>query len=295
GADEPFQGDLLSTCREFCDLTRDYWVDWVRSLSISYDWQDAIIRAAITLKLSNFEESGGIVAAHTTSIPEAPGSSLTWDYRYCWLRDAYFVVKALNRIGATETMEDFISFTLGIAANPDEVLRPVYSVVPIDPLEERVAPKLKGYRGDGPVRVGNAAVGQPQHDVYGSLILRPWPCFTSPRCPAPVMNRCSPSWKRSAPRPRNPRSNPARASGNTAAGAASIPIPRPCAGRDATGSPRSRRGSASRTAPLIGPRLPIRSARPCSSVPGTRSAKRSPPHSAPTSSTRACCCCRISA
>ena len=106
-----------SLCREFCDRTRDYWMDWVRRLSISYDWQEPIIRAAITLKLSNFEETGGIIAAHTTSIPEAPGSGRTWDYRYCWLRDAYFVVKALNRIGATQTMEDFISFILGIAAN----------------------------------------------------------------------------------------------------------------------------------------------------------------------------------
>ncbi len=104
-------------CREFCDRTRDYWMDWVRRLSISYDWQEPIIRAAISLKLSNFEETGGIVAAHTTSIPEAPGSGRTWDYRFCWLRDAYFVVKALNRIGATQTMEDFISFILGIAAN----------------------------------------------------------------------------------------------------------------------------------------------------------------------------------
>ena len=107
-------------------------MEWVRRLSISYDWQDPIIRAAISLKLSNFEETGGIVAAHTTSIPEAPGSGRTWDYRYCWLRDAYFVVKALNRIGATRTMEDFISFILGIAANHSEELRPVYSIVPTD-------------------------------------------------------------------------------------------------------------------------------------------------------------------
>ena len=112
GVDEQFQGDLETTCREFCDRTIDYWLDWSRGLSISYDWQDEIIRAAITLKLSNFEETGGIIAAHTTSIPEAPGSGRNWDYRYCWLRDAYFVVKALNRIGATQTMEDFISFTL---------------------------------------------------------------------------------------------------------------------------------------------------------------------------------------
>ncbi len=81
GVDERFQDDLETTCREFCDRTIDYWMDWSRGLSISYDWQDEIIRAAITLKLSNFEETGGIIAAHTTSIPEAPASGRTWDYR----------------------------------------------------------------------------------------------------------------------------------------------------------------------------------------------------------------------
>ncbi|MEX0752235.1 MAG: glycoside hydrolase family 15 protein [Xanthobacteraceae bacterium] len=185
GSDEPFPGDLTTTAREFCDRTRDYWMDWVRRLSLSYDWQEAIIRAAITLKLSNFEETGGIVAAHTTSIPEAPGSGRNWDYRYCWLRDAYFVVKALNRIGATQTMEDFISFTLGIAANTDDVLRPVYSVVPTDPMPERVAERLKGFRGDGPVRIGNAAADQVQHDTYGSIILAAMPMFFDRRLPRP--------------------------------------------------------------------------------------------------------------
>jgi GH15 family glucan-1,4-alpha-glucosidase len=185
GPDEQFPGDLQTTVREFCDRTRDYWMDWVRRLSISYDWQEAIIRSAITLKLSNFEETGGIVAAHTTSIPEAPGSGRTWDYRYCWLRDAYFVVKALNRIGATQTMEDFISFILGIAANPDDVLRPVYSIVPTDPMDENIAERLKGYRGDGPVRIGNAAVEQVQHDTYGSIILAAMPMFFDRRLPRP--------------------------------------------------------------------------------------------------------------
>ena len=70
GPDEPFTGDLATTCRDFVERTKDYWMEWVRRLSISYDWQEAIIRAAITLKLSNFDETGAIIAAHTTSIPE---------------------------------------------------------------------------------------------------------------------------------------------------------------------------------------------------------------------------------
>jgi GH15 family glucan-1,4-alpha-glucosidase len=184
GPDEPFTGELAQA-REFADRTRDYWMTWVRGLSISYDWQQAVIRAAITLKLSTFDETGGIVAALTTSIPEAPGSGRTWDYRYCWLRDAYFVVKALNRISATQTMEEFISFTLGIASNPDGPLRPVYSVVPTDPLDERTAPELAGYRGDGPVRIGNAAADQSQHDAYGSIILAATPMFFDRRLPRP--------------------------------------------------------------------------------------------------------------
>jgi GH15 family glucan-1,4-alpha-glucosidase len=185
GPDEPFTGELATVAREFADRTRDYWMTWVRGLSISFDWQAAVIRAAITLKLSTFDETGGIVAALTTSIPEAPGSGRTWDYRYCWLRDAYFVVKALNRIGATTTMEEFISFTLGIASNPDSLLRPVYSVVPTDPLDEWTATELEGYRGDGPVRIGNAAVDQAQHDTYGSIILAATPMFFDQRLPRP--------------------------------------------------------------------------------------------------------------
>ena len=185
GPDEPFADDIARVSVEFLNRTRDYWMTWVRGLSISYDWQDAVIRAAITLKLSTFDETGGVVAAMTTSIPEAPGSGRTWDYRYCWLRDAYFVVKALNRIGATQTMEDFITFTLSIASNQDELLRPVYSVVPSEALDERIATDLQGYRGDGPVRIGNAAVAQAQHDTFGSIILAATPMYFDRRLPRP--------------------------------------------------------------------------------------------------------------
>src|SRR5262249_26045444 len=185
GSDTPFEDNLETRCREFLDRTKNYWTEWVRRLAVSYDWQEAMIRAAITLKLSNFEETGAIIAAHTTSIPEAPGSGRTWDYRYCWLRDAYFVVQALNRIGATRTMEEFISFTISIASKPDQELRPLYSVVPTNDVEERTAPNLEGFRGDGPVRVGNAAVGQAQHDTYGSVILAAMPLFFDRRLPRP--------------------------------------------------------------------------------------------------------------
>lgn len=186
GSDEPFPGELESTCRDFARRTKEYWFEWVRRISIGYDWQDAVIRAAITLKLCNFEETGGIVAALTTSIPEAPNSGRTWDYRYCWLRDAYFVVKALNRLGATRTMEDFINYILGIVAEDLPQLRPVYGIVPNDVLTERTAPALQGYLGHGPVRVGNAAVEQVQHDAYGSVILAAMPMFFDRRLPNPA-------------------------------------------------------------------------------------------------------------
>jgi len=185
GADEPFEGTLETTCREFAERTRDYWLEWVRRLAFSIDWQDEIIRAAITLKLCSFEETGAIVAALTTSIPEMPGSGRNWDYRFCWMRDAFFVVRALNRIGATQTMEDFISYILTIAAGRADTLRSLYGVVHTDSLEERTAPALAGYGGDGPVRIGNAAWAQDQHDVYGSIIMAAAPMFFDRRLPRP--------------------------------------------------------------------------------------------------------------
>ncbi len=184
GPDEPFAGEPASTCRDFLRHTTGYWMDWVRGLSIAYEWQDATIRAAITLKLCNFEETGAVVAALTTSLPEAPHSGRNWDYRYCWLRDAYFVVKALNRMGATRTMEDFIAFILSIAGEQD-VLKPVYGIVPTEDLTEWIAPDLKGFDGHGPVRIGNDAVNQLQHDAYGSVILSVVPMYFDRRLPQP--------------------------------------------------------------------------------------------------------------
>ena len=104
GVDEPLDRTLSGYVDETLRNTADYWREWVRYLSIRLDWQDAVIRSAITLKLCQYEDSGGIIAAMTTSIPEAPDTVRTWDYRYCWPRDAALVVRALNQLSATRSM-----------------------------------------------------------------------------------------------------------------------------------------------------------------------------------------------
>jgi GH15 family glucan-1,4-alpha-glucosidase len=183
GPDEPFEGAIEQTAREFEAHTRGYWQSWVRSLSLPFEWQGAVIRAAITLQLCSFEETGGIVAAHTTSIPEAPNSGRNWDYRYCWLRDAYFVVQALNQLSTTQTMEDYLNYVTTVAAQLNEPLGPVHSIVPGEQLDEVVAKGLSGFLGMGPVRIGNDAALQVQHDVYGSVVLAATQMFVDERLP----------------------------------------------------------------------------------------------------------------
>jgi GH15 family glucan-1,4-alpha-glucosidase len=152
--------------------TREYWRDWVRYLSIPYEWQDAVIRAAITLKLCQYEATGAIVAALTTSIPEAADTERNWDYRFCWLRDAAFTVRALNRLGATRTMENYIRYVFNLVAEENDAeIGPVFGITFERELHERTADALAGYRGMGPVRVGNDAWRQRQNDVYGSVVL----------------------------------------------------------------------------------------------------------------------------
>ena len=116
GADETVHEAAGEVGRRFLEETAQYWREWVRFLGIPFEWQEAVIRAAITLKLNAYDDTGAIIAAMTTSIPEAAGSGRNWDYRYCWLRDGYFVVNALNRLGATRTMERYLGYIINIAA-----------------------------------------------------------------------------------------------------------------------------------------------------------------------------------
>jgi GH15 family glucan-1,4-alpha-glucosidase len=172
GPDETLHDAVSEVGERFHRETAAYWRQWVRYLSIPFGWQEAVIRAAITLKLNAFDDTGAIIAAMTTSIPETADSGRNWDYRYCWLRDGYFVVNALNRLGATRTMENFLRYTINIAAGArDGYLQPVYRIDGRGMIEEHIVESLPGYRGMGPVRVGNLAFRQEQHDVYGSAIL----------------------------------------------------------------------------------------------------------------------------
>lgn len=172
GPDEPFTGALREEVRRMEQATRKYWQHWVRSLATPFEWQEEVIRCAITLKLCQHEETGAIVAALTTSIPEAPHSERNWDYRYCWIRDSYYTVQALNRLGALDVLEKYLAYLRNIVDNAKGgQIQPLYSVMGVAELSETTASWLSGYRGMGPVRRGNAAYQQIQHDCYGQIVL----------------------------------------------------------------------------------------------------------------------------
>lgn len=171
GSDESIPDSVDKFTREHYGQTRSYWENWVRGLAIPFEWQEAVIRAAITLKLCTFEDTGAVIAAMTTSIPEASQSGRNWDYRYCWLRDSYFVVQGLNSLGATKTMADYLRYILNVSYEAGVDLQPVYGITGRTDLAEQQLTSLAGYRGMGPVRVGNQAYQQVQHDVYGDVIL----------------------------------------------------------------------------------------------------------------------------
>jgi GH15 family glucan-1,4-alpha-glucosidase len=172
GADETLAGGIGDTARLFEQETISYWRRWSQRLAVPLEWQDAVIRAAITLKLSLYEDTGAIVAAMTTSIPEAPGSGRNWDYRYCWLRDAFFVVRALNSLSEVGTMEDYLRWLGNVVAGAGGGhIQPLYGIGLERELPESFVPQLAGYRGMGPVRMGNQAQEHFQHDVYGNIVL----------------------------------------------------------------------------------------------------------------------------
>jgi pentatricopeptide repeat protein len=172
GPDEGYDQAVGAGVQAALDRTVDYWQDWVRTLYLPLDWQEAVIRAAITLKLCAYEETGAIVAAMTTSVPEFPESGRNWDYRYCWIRDAYYTVRALNRLGAVDILENYLVYLRNLVDDSaGGHVQPVYGVGLEEDIDERIVTSVAGYRGMKPVRVGNQAREHLQHDVYGQIVL----------------------------------------------------------------------------------------------------------------------------
>ena len=178
----PVEEPLAPLSSRFLEQTVRYWRRWVKHCNVPALFQQEVIRSALALKLHCFEDTGAIVAAMTTSIPECPGSGRTWDYRFCWLRDAYYAVDSLRLLGHFEEREAFIGYLLDVAgASQDLQLAPVYRIDGRMDLTERVLPDWAGFEGERPVRVGNGAALHLQNDVFGEMVLALTPVFLDDR------------------------------------------------------------------------------------------------------------------
>jgi len=152
------------------EATQKQWQDWVGRFDKQCRWSGAIRRSLITLRMLIDRDSGGMVAAATLGLPEIPGGTANWDYRYCWLRDSTFTLTALLNAGFAEEAYRWRDWILRAIANQPETLQIVYRVNGRRNLREHEFDALPGYQGSAPVRIGNAASGQKQLDVFGELM-----------------------------------------------------------------------------------------------------------------------------
>jgi GH15 family glucan-1,4-alpha-glucosidase len=180
---EIWEGPLASTCEQYLRETIEYWRLWIKHSSIALFYQPFVIRSALALKIHQYEDTGAIIAASTTSLPEFPGSGRNWDYRYCWLRDTYYVLTSLNHIGHFEEMERYFSYVTDITFSGDDSFRyqPLYGITGKKDLTEEIAEHLDGYMGNKPVRIGNQASEHIQNDIYGQVSISLLPLYTDNR------------------------------------------------------------------------------------------------------------------
>ncbi len=150
--------------------TDDYWNGWLRSSTYKGRFDEPLHRSALALKLMQYLPTGAFVAAPTTSLPESPGGSLNWDYRYTWIRDTSDLVNALHQLGFQDEVDGFLRWVRTAHDRHPEHFQVMYTIDGDDRLPEYVLDDLEGYRGSKPVRIGNAAVEQVQLDIYGELI-----------------------------------------------------------------------------------------------------------------------------
>ncbi|MGN6495602.1 MAG: glycoside hydrolase family 15 protein [Agriterribacter sp.] len=178
---KPFELPLAETAEQYLLDTIAYWQRWIRHTTIASFHQQHVIRSALVLKIHQYEDTGAIIAASTTSLPEFPGSGRNWDYRYCWLRDTYYVLAALGHIGHFEEMENYFNYVTGIAFSEEGRFQPLYGITGQKELTENIFDHLQGYQGNQPVRVGNQAYEHIQNDIYGQALISLLPLYTDHR------------------------------------------------------------------------------------------------------------------
>lgn len=176
----PLEGPLESTTDRFLDQTIKYWRTWVSNTSTEHFHQEAVIRSALTLKIHQYQDTGAIIAAATTSLPESPGSTRNWDYRFCWMRDAHYTLRALNDLSHFGILRDYANFVENITIGESRRFHPLYPITMNGEPVEKVL-ELDGYLGEKPVRIGNQAYEHIQNDVYGQVLVTLLPLLADQR------------------------------------------------------------------------------------------------------------------
>lgn len=178
----PLESELPATAENFYQRTKHYWMNWVKTTSIANFHQKYIIRSSLILKLHQFEDTGGIIASGSTSLPEYPGSGRNWDYRYCWMRDSYYTLNAFNNIGHFEELERYFYYMRNIIYREQDRAQPLYNIVGERDITEHILEHLTGYLDNNtPVRIGNQAHTQRQNDVYGQILVSLLPLYVDGR------------------------------------------------------------------------------------------------------------------
>jgi len=183
---EPLYWVCFDMVLDKLNRTTKSWRTWVKHCYLPSRFQTEIIRSALTLKMLVYEKTGAVIAAPTTSIPEIPSGNRTWDYRFCWLRDSYFIVNALMQLSQFEELEGFINYLRTIlgpkyADASFDYIRPLYGIDGKPVPEELFLDHLSGYNGGQPVRIGNDATTHFQNDIYGELVQAIYPMFFDQR------------------------------------------------------------------------------------------------------------------
>jgi GH15 family glucan-1,4-alpha-glucosidase len=177
---KPLEAPIESTVERFLQSTTQYWRKWAKSTSIPNFHQRLVVRSALVLKIHQYEDTGAIIAASTTSLPESPGAGRNWDYRYCWMRDTYYTLNVFNHLGHFEELESYFDFIQNLPTDKKGRYQPLYAITGSPELVEKIC-DLDGYLENKPVRFGNQAYTHIQNDLYGQVLVSLLPLYAYKR------------------------------------------------------------------------------------------------------------------